>query len=282
MRDAEPPGQEVQATLPPEASAVPPLRPARVSRISPFSAAVVASSAVAVALASLFATGVFSLAPAGAGESVGLPVPYPTALPAAEAVSQNESGGPWTLVEAVGIRVSSSVTGPDLAVQIGSGCTMSPASGAPSSFTLVGTPASAALGQVAGWVFLAKNSTSLLLIGMNASATVPLGIVSNCTGVAQVRALGPIENLSVVNPSIPVMSFNGAGGASFLASNVVDYQAFGLFGNSSAFYGDAVWGIFYSTCSLTATSGASSALVAAYDAATGGALVPPTKVSMNC
>ncbi len=155
-------------------------------------------------------------------------------------------------------------------------------SGSPESFTLEGTPSSAVAGEVAAWVFIAANATALLLIGVNATAVVSVGLVSGCSSVSEYAALGAIAGLSVVNQSVVAASFNENGGTTFASSHGVNYEAFVLFGNSSDFYGDAAWGVFYSTCGISQTTGSGTALIAAYNAESGSALSSPAKESMSC
>ncbi len=274
-----PPSTPFPVTAPPGAAPPVPLPPShRKLWIGILGAVAVV---IVIVLAVLFVTGAFSSHASG---PTGTPLAYSQALSPAQSVSVNETGGPWTLVAAEGIGVKSAVSAPNIAGTVGSGCTSSLATGAPASYTMDATPSSATPGEVAAWVFIAANPSNdtLLLIGVNASSAVPLGLVSNCSSISEFTGMGPIVGLTVVNATVVAASFNLNGGSSFLRSTSVSYQAFVLFGNSSLFNGEALWVVLYSTCSLTATSGTGTLLAATYTATTGANLTSPTQEPEDC
>ncbi len=244
-----------------------------------------AIAAVAViVLAILFATGAFSSHTGGPSGPFGPPLAYGQVDSLAHGAAANASGGPWVIVGAEGIGVSSAVGGGNAAATLSGGCTSTPIAGSPSSYTLDATPSDATPGEVAGWIFIAKNpsASSILMIAVNATAAVPLGLVSGCSLVTQLDAMASVTGLAVVNETVVVATFDQAGGSSFLTGQSIGIQAFVLFGSSSLTLGQAVWMVLYSTCSPTATGGTGTALVGMYSATTGVSIAPPTEESESC
>lgn len=239
---------------------------------------------VVIVLAIVLATGMFSPHSGGPTGPEGPPLSYVQVVSAALSVGATEAGGPWTLVVAEGIGLTNAVSAPNLGGTFGSGCSASLVSGAPTTYTVDATPSNAIPGEVSGWLFIAANAYTgaLLMIGVNASSAVPLGLISGCSTVSQFLTMGTITGLPVVNETAVAASFDQQGGTSFLADHTVGYRAFVLLGSSSQYNGQAVWAVIYTTCVVLASGGTGTSIVAAYTAATGVSIVPPTQEATTC
>lgn len=238
---------------------------------------------IIVILAALLFAGVFK---SGGGGSAGMgtAVTFAQAVPVAASEGQTAVGGPWTIVAAIGIGVSSGVTQTSPATFSGSGCTYSTPSGASSVASVLGTPSNATAGAVATWVFLAKNASAnvTLMVEVSNGQASLWAFVTGCSGVSTFASMGSIAAGGVVDSSAVATEFNANGGSAFLKNATSVTQFFILLGASTATSGSAFWEVSYSTCSLLATSGTGSDLVALYYATSGSVFSGPTASQVTC
>jgi hypothetical protein len=235
---------------------------------------------VLVLVAVLALAGVFS--PSSNSQGVtGAPIYYSQAASPGAATTQNESGGPWTLVAAEGVVLSASASGSNVAGSIGSGCNAAPAPGSPSSATIPATPTGSPAGAAAAWMFLAVSpSNSLLFVIVTQSSAFPL-IVATGSCVSDYAKLSSIVGLTVVNSTVVANSANSAGGSAFLSSNSGALQLFGLFGPGLASYTYPVWAVEYNSCGLS-TAGSGTQFLGVYDALDGTVLISPSPEATGC
>ncbi|HLM92058.1 MAG TPA: hypothetical protein VK424_08470 [Thermoplasmata archaeon] len=226
--------------------------------------------------------GVFTPSSSTGQGLTGTPVSYDQVSSAGANAVQNESGGPWRLVAAVGLGLATSASGSIAANAVVSGCTATPAPGSPSGGTLPATPTGSPAGSVALWMFIAANSPGdILIIAVTQNATVPLFILSgSCT--SEFSDLGSIAGLSVVNSPLIANTTNSAGGSAFLTSHPGTLQTFILFGPGIPHAPDMpIWGAEYNTCGLAST-GTGTLFIALYDASSGSPYGSPMTQSTNC
>lgn len=263
------------------ARSIPPLVPPRRRGIL---TAIVVVVVVAVALVAVLAlAGVFAPSKSSGQGLTGSPVSYSQVAPRGTGAVQNESGGPWRPVGAVGIGLTISASGSHAGSIVSSGCNSTPAPGSPSGGTLPATPTGAAAGSVALWMFLGADSAGdVLMVAVTANASVPLVILSGaCT--ADYSGLGTIAGALVVNSTVIAGNADGNGGSTFLSSNPGAIQTFVLFGPGLPNGGPDVplWAADYNTCGL-ATTGTGTAFVALYYGASGDAYGTPMTQTVDC
>jgi hypothetical protein len=268
-------------TLPPPVDAAPaPAAPKRRLWL-------IALVAIAVVVLVLLWGGGFFSSPAGPASTAagqGVAEPYSDAVAMAAPQARNASSGPWTITAAEGIAIPNGVSQENDASLVGSGCTFTPASGAPSSLTILGTPAGSAPGAPASWIFFAKNAAAnaVLLLEAQNGAALALGEVTGSGCAETFTGLTAINSTSAEDSTSVAAAFNSAGGSAFEKGNSVTYQTFILIGASNATSGYAFWEVAYSTCPFTSTSGSGTQLTATYYAASGDPLSGPTTESQTC
>ncbi len=242
-------------------------------------ASIIVASVVLIGVLAL--AGVFSPSSGTGPGVVGTPLYYAQAEPLGSSGVANQTGGPWTVVAAEGVGLSASASGSNVAGTLGSGCSASPAPGAPSSTTIPATPSNSNSGAVAAWLFLAAGpSGQLLFYVVTVASDYPLMIVTgSCT--SEFSSLVTISGISVVNASGLVASVNAAGGTTFLSENPNSLVALVLFGAGLDGSSDPYWAIEYNSCG-TSTSGTGTLFIEGFDASTGTALSSPTTESTNC
>jgi len=174
--------------------------------------------------------------------------------------------------------------GPNLGSIGGSSCTFTPAPGSPSTLTFPGTPANATPGEVATWVFFAKDVglDSILLIEVSDGVSVPLATMSGSTCVSTFTQLGEISATSVVDSTLAASQMNHGGGSTFLQAHPEPTEMFILIGTSASLGAGPFWDVSYTTCAFTASSGEGSDIMATYYAASGNPLSGPTTGSTGC
>lgn len=239
---------------------------------------------VLVILGALFALGVFNPARSSSPGVVGVPSYYSQNIASAESVASSAPGGPWTLVAALGINVSSSVSGPDdSAFGEGGSCTYNPAPGAPSSIVLAATPAGSTLGTAASWVFIATSPAGELMYILEAQGqTTPIAIgTGSC--VTDIHEFGAIASLSPVNSSLPGTEGFAAGAGAFLSSHPGASVVYVLLGPATGAAGGGVWALELDTCGFTSSSGSGTVWVDEWNATSGSALTGSgTTESVSC
>jgi hypothetical protein len=241
--------------------------------------AVVVVAIVVVAVLAL--AGVFKPSTAGGQGVTGTPLSYNQAAPSGTEGVQNQSGGPWTLIAAEGLGLTSSSSGTNAAGFVDSGCTGNPAPGSPSSTTLPATPTGSAAGTVAVWFFLAEDSSDQLLIYVvTQAANYPLVIVAgSCT--SEFSSLASIAGLAVLNSTVVASTALSSGGSAFLASQTGALQVFVLLGAGVSGSTVPYWAVEYDTCGLS-SSGTGTVFIGLYNADTGVAVTAATTESINC
>jgi hypothetical protein len=194
--------------------------------------------------------------------------------------ASNTSGGPWKLVAAVGINMTTSYSGPDLSSfgAGGSGCTFSPAQGAPASPTLPSTPRSAVPGTAAGWLFIAIAPSNDVMIYLYAQNTTSALFAGNPACGAEFSGAVSLTSTSVVDSTVVAASANADGGASFLAAHPGATELFIITGSSGA----VGWVVEYTTCPLTATSGSGTQFEQGFEATSGVTIIGPSTTTVGC
>jgi hypothetical protein len=244
-------------------------------------AAVVVIVIVVVAVLSL--AGVLSPSGGSSPGLTGAPVSYDQVAPIGARGVQNESGGPWTVVGAVGLGLTTSVTGSIAASAVVNGCTATPAPGSPSGGTLPATPTGSTPGAVALWMFVGADPATgeVLLVAADQTTSVPLFLLNgSCTG--QFLELNSIAGVQVVNSTQIGVSANSAGGTTFLSQNADAIPTFVLVGSGGAHgLDDPTWVADYTTCQPGAT-GSGTAFIALYNANTGSPIGSPTTQMTSC
>ncbi|HTT73724.1 MAG TPA: hypothetical protein VMG99_06220 [Thermoplasmata archaeon] len=218
--------------------------------------------AVAV-LAALAVSGVFSASSSSNG--TGPVASYDQAFPTGAATASAAPGGPWTIVAAIGLGIPSSITSANSAdTEVGSGCTFTPVAGSPSTFTIYGSPSSAAPGAVGAWVFVALNgsSGSIVMIAVSGGTGTALVVGSGSACTSEFSPLAAIDVATGVDSTTIAASFNANGGGAFLSANAGATQEFVLLGAGSGY--PAAWAVIYSTCGLTQTSGTGNEIEGSY------------------
>ncbi|HYA70409.1 MAG TPA: hypothetical protein VEH28_03480 [Thermoplasmata archaeon] len=280
------------ATNPPLPSPPPPTFPGAAPPPSPLTPprrswiwiAVVVAAVVIVVLAVLFVAGVFSSNAGTSSVPDGTPVPYSKAVAVAISEGQVAVGGPWTVVVGLGIGVSSGLSEPLGPALTGNGCAYANPPGAPSSVVIPGTPSNATPGEVASWVFLAKNvsGTVILMMFVSDGTASPVSYVTGCSGVASFSAESAINATNVVDSTTIAASLDASGGSAFLANHTSATKMFVILGAGSAFGGSAFWEASYSTCGFGAVGGSGAAFVAYYYASSGSIFNGPTSSQITC
>ena len=261
------------ATPPPDwgAYALPPKRKSRAKTI----VVVVVIVVLVIVLAAVASALVFR--PSTTGTSNG-PAPQGTPLDetavarAGEARENTTSGGPWTLTAVYGLGLPGGYNGSAGFIQ---GCSTVWENS--SNLVLPKTPASAASGEVAGWLMFASGPSSELLI-TDVYQTGAAIVTSNtaifkgsCTTVF--TTLGDVPS-PVVDSTTVVASANAMGGTSFLSTHAVQSVQLLLLG--------AYWTIEYSTCPYFATGGTGTNFTALFDATDGDSLQPASTTTATC
>lgn len=215
---------------------------------------------------------------------MGTPAAFSQAVSVAAAEGQNASGGPWTIVAAEGLGVGSGGSQANAEFVGSGGCTFTPVAGGASLVTVLGTPLGATPGEVATWVFLAKNaSLNVILMGEVNDGQASLGVfVTGCSWVGTFASLGVVSGASDIDSTTVATDFDENGGSSFLLNHTVSTQLFVVVGGSSSTDGVAAWEVMYSTCSLFASGGNGTWLSGYYNAETGSVIQSPTLSSGAC
>jgi len=270
---AVPPAVESTAGPP-----VPPTPPPR-KRVGIAVAAVVVVVILLVGI--LVFTGALSSPGTGSG-TTGTPFSFSQTSPAGEAAAMNATGGPWTVIGAEGIGLSATISISNLGSLVESGCTYTPACGSSLVVTFAGTPSGTATGEVATWLFIATNESgdALFIVSTGGSALPAIVATGSCT--SSFAGFGSIVGLPVIDSTVVGAYANANGGSAFLQAHSGAMQAYVLLGPSGSTLNEPFWGVEYSTCGLTATSGPGTMFVAAYYADTGAALGSPQTQSVTC
>jgi hypothetical protein len=181
---------------------------------------------------------------------------------AASATSSYTSTYP-NLVLAAGLGLQQPLAGtPSDLAPSGGGCTATPVTGAPTSFTVPAGAGGSSTGSVPFWWFIYAGSTGeLFVIVVNGQATVlaTVAIGGSCT--SPFGSLSAIPS-TVVDSNAAATSADGSagGGSSFLQHNGSANAIFLLIGgvSVSGFSTGPSWEILYSLCSFAAGGSTSS------------------------
>lgn len=234
-----------------------------------------------VVVAVLFLAGVFN-SPGSSSIGTGPAVPFSAAVGVASSQGSNTTGGPWTVVAAIGIGVSIGVSQPNSEYVGSSGCTFTPVRGGSAQVTVLGTPANSTAGEVATWMFMEKNASgNVILMSTVSNDALTLDVlVTGCSSVETFAAYSPVSASADVDSTIVASSFDANGGSSFLANHAVVTETFILIGASSSTPG--AWEVQYSTCPLAISVGSGTWISGYYYASSGAVLSGPTTGSGPC
>ncbi|MCI4335463.1 MAG: hypothetical protein L3K04_07560, partial [Thermoplasmata archaeon] len=139
-------------------------------------------------------------------------------------------GGPWTIVAAEGLGLTSGLTGVNAGSVVGGGCTVTPAPGSPAVITVLGTPSNASAGEVAQWFFFAINAShaSVLMISVTASSSAPIEVGTGSTCLSTFTSYAPINASAVLDSTAAVQDFNAEGGTAWAQNHTVLTRLFAL------------------------------------------------------
>ncbi len=246
-------------------------------------AVVVVVVVVAVLLAALFALGVFKGSSSGGGPGVVGPVSYYAQdVAPAQSVASSQSNGPWTIVAAEGINLTSSISSPsggDFAG--GPDCTYQTAAGAPSTIVLPATPSDAPLGSASAWVFIAAGPGDTLLYILSAEGSTYPMVVGQGSCVTGITSFGALSAISPVNATVIATAAFANGAASFVSSHPGATLTYVLLGAGT---GDpsGAWGVEVSTCGFTSSGGTGTIWIQDFDAGSGAAISSTSSQSEAC
>lgn len=238
-----------------------------------------------VVVAALVASGVLTPS-SGTGQGVtGTPLAYSqVASEGAQGIlNQSPTGGPilWNLVAVEGLGLTTSTSGSNAVGTVSSGCTVSPASGAPSSVTLPATPTGSPAGTAAVWIFLALGGAGdILTYVVTQEASYPLFVLSGSC-LDSFDELGNLTGYPIVDSTVVAASANAEGGSAFLSSNPNSLQAYVLFGPGLSGSTVPYWAVEYNTCGES-TSGTGTVWVGIYNAESGTGVNSPLTESTSC
>jgi len=237
-----------------------------------------------VVLAALFALGVFKSSSAAGPGVIGPASYYSQDISGAEAAASGTSGGPWTLVGAIGINLTSSISGPDdSALGAGGGCSYTPTAGAPSTVVLPATPSNASLGSASTWVFIGLDSAGDVLYILAAQGQITAFAVGTGSCVSDINEFGSISSISPVNASVIAASANMAGAGVFQASHPGSTLTYVLLGPGPSVASGGVWAVEITTCSFGSTAGGTGTIwIEEFDASTGGVIVGAQSTTESC
>jgi hypothetical protein len=162
------------------------------------------------------------------------------------------AGGPWGAAVGVALRIPLSVSVPTQNLTSGiptsGGCNATIAPGLPADVVVQATPASTSPGTSAFWVVLYVNSSGgavgLMVNGGVAAKLFSLG-GSACANL--LRSLVPFPSGAPDSPAV-INAVNASGGSGFLAAHP---GASELFVGASVVLLEPLWGVVYTTCTLT-------------------------------
>jgi hypothetical protein len=239
---------------------------------------------VAVLLLAALTLGLFGGKPASSSSGpMGTAIDYDAAFARAGPEALTAPGGPWTIVGAEGVATTSGFSGANAGTFIGGACTVTPATGAPAVLTFLGTPSNATSGEAAQWFFFSTSASGsvVLMIGVNASAAVPVDYGTGGSCLSTFGALAPINGSVEIDSIVAVQTFDSDGGASWAQNHTVLTRTFVLVGTSSD-GGLFLWDVSYSTCSLFVTSGSGLVYSQAIDASTASGVSGPSQTQTSC
>jgi hypothetical protein len=231
---------------------------------------------VVLVVAVLFLGGVFKTGGTTANV-VGAATDYSSAEPQAQGASSSTSGGPWTLIAAEGLNMSSSISNPDYGgLSGGSGCSYTAVTGAPSNVVFPATASTATPGTAATWIFISDNSAGDLLFVLTAQGTSTAIVEGNAQCGAGFSGSTGLSGKTVADSTTIATTANSDGGSSFLASHPGATELFVLVSASSV----TGWEVSYSTCAFAA-SGSGTTWTALFNA-TGSVLEPGSSTTGAC
>jgi len=241
---------------------------------------------VIVVVAVLALSGVLSSKSGGTTSAtlLGSPASYRAAVPMATTEGQSQSGGPWIVVAAEGLGLPNGVSQPNLGGVVGTGCPFETVAGSPSQVILPGTATNATPGEVATWIFFAKNPalTAILMIEVANGTATPLGEVTGSGCISTFTSLGKVNATNAVDSTVVAASTDSSGGTQFLTNNTGAVQTFILLGESASTGGFAFWYVSYSTFGFLATGGNGMDVTGTYYANSGDSLAPVSSGNITC
>jgi hypothetical protein len=189
--------------------------------------------------------------------------PHPYAPTFDQAVGEGQptangvAGGPWGAALGVAVRIPIPVTLPTSnltnAIPTGTGCNATFPSTLPKDVVVDGTAASAGPGASAFWVVLYVNSAGsavgVLVDGGAGTEGFTLG-GSSCSSVLQ--DLVPFPSGAPDSPAV-IGAVNASGGEAYLAAHP---GATEIFGGASVVVFEPLWGVLFTTCTLTPVANA--------------------------
>ena len=246
----------------------------------------VAAVVVAVVIATLFASGILP----GNHSSSGGPTyaTFSQAEALASAGAGSESGGAWFAVFGAGVASPTAVLEP--ATNLTSllalaNCSIEWPDGQPANLAIPSTPATAATGAAAFWVFGFKNVSNDLLVELvSAGVASPLFRASGTTCAGGIAFLAPFPAGVLDSPAI-VATADQAGGSEFLAAHPNATRVWGAYGGIQlGVLGSTspVWSVDYTTCSIPPVSGEVGAVFNATLGGTSGAIINSSTSSAAC
>jgi hypothetical protein len=229
-----------------------------------------------------------ALSPSGGSSSS--PRSFSSSRGAAQSTADGSSGGPWTLLLALGFATSSTYSGnvsnlTSVAGSVsGTQCTFSPSPGAPTSLQSGGV-GNVSQGVAGTWLYLYTNSTgAVLLVGTIGGSTSAIGTLTGAGCNLASSGLLPIPSTGIVDSTTAASAAASAGGSTFLAAHPQANATFILTGGITI-GGTTIgpsWLVEYLACSLSGSGPATAPLFEAVISATSGGLLEAQTTTATC
>lgn len=239
-----------------------------------------------VVVATLFASGALPLR--GSAPS---PSPYAT-FDQAQALATDEAssayGGEWFAVFGVALAIPSAVLEPTgnltplLAI---ANCTTYWPNGEPANLDLPPTPATAATGAAAFWLFGLKNASNELVVAVVSDGAASVLVTAQGSSCAStVALLAPFPTGEIDSPQI-VTTANAAGGTQFLSAHANATRLWATYGGielGPLGSTTPVWSVDYTTCTVPPISGTQGDVFNATIGGTSGAVIANATGTTTC